>query len=70
MKVVLQAALVSPDLSSRLETPHALELRDGTKIRSARTKTDAYYSDRARAIVERLYEKDFEILGYPRFRPE
>jgi hypothetical protein len=70
MKVVLRAAGVSPDLSSRLVTPHALELKDGNKIRSAGMKTEAYYSPRTCAIVERLYERDFEIFKYPRFRPD
>jgi hypothetical protein len=65
MQAVLRAIGVDPELSHRLHKPHEIELRTGSKIRSARTKTQEYYSPRARAIVEKHYRKDFELFQYP-----
>jgi hypothetical protein len=65
MKVILQLIGVDSESASLLDQPHEIEIHDGAgKIRSARLKTQYYYSDRGRAIVERLYCKDFEKFNY------
>jgi hypothetical protein len=65
MAVMLRLIGVEAESASRLYEPHQVETRgDNGKIRSARDKSESYYTDRGRAIVAKLYRRDFEKFDY------
>lgn len=65
MAAMLRLIGVESEFASRLDKPHEIETRgDGGKIRSAGAKSESYYTDRGRAIVAKLYRRDFENFDY------
>lgn len=66
MRIVLAAVGQDPDHAERLARPHKVEA-GSSKITSASSKLEQYYTEPAVALVRKLYAKDFDLLGYPAF---
>ncbi len=65
MAAMLRMIGVDTESASRLKEPHEIEMRgEGGKIRSAGAKSQSYYTDDGRAVVARLYRRDFETFDY------
>lgn len=65
MAAMLRLIGVEAEAASRLKEPHEIESRGHNgKIRSAQAKGQSYYTDDGRAVVARLYRRDFERFNY------
>ncbi len=64
MQTILAAIGQNPDLAAALDSPHALEAKRQRAVTAASKRLDAYYTERSRDIVGRLYSADFDNFGY------
>ena len=54
-----------PDAAQALRKPHALEAKEEGKIQNS-TEKSHYLTPGARRLIEEMYARDFDVLGYDR----
>lgn len=64
MRQILMLNGIDSFYAEELINPHRSEQNDKTRITSAKTKVNMYYTEEAASIVSRLYASDFDIFGY------